>query len=68
VTGITLLARLYILQGRLRQATATFEQVLRMVPRPEVLQTLFGSLFYYFGLGDLLRECNELEAAEQHLA
>jgi LuxR family maltose regulon positive regulatory protein len=68
VTGITLLARLYILQGRLRQAAATFEQVVQVVPRPEVLQTLFGSLFYYFSLGDLLREWNHLEAAEQHLA
>ena len=28
---------------------------------------MFSSLFYYFGLGDLLRECNELDAAEQHL-
>jgi len=30
----------------------------------EVLQ----SLFYFFSLGDLLRECNDLDAAEQHLA
>jgi LuxR family maltose regulon positive regulatory protein len=67
VTGITLLARLYILQGRLRQAAATFEQVVQVVPRPEVLQTLFGSLFYYFCLGDLLREWNDLDAAERHL-
>ena len=28
----------------------------------------FSSLYYYFGLGDLLREKDELEAAEQHLA
>jgi LuxR family maltose regulon positive regulatory protein len=64
---MTLLARLYILQGKLRQAAATYEQVVQVVPRPEVLQSLFGSLFYYFGLGDLLREWNDLEAAEQHL-
>jgi LuxR family maltose regulon positive regulatory protein len=68
VTGITLLARLYILQGRLRKAAATYEQVVQVVPRPEVLQTLFGSLFYHFSLGDLLREWNHLDAAEQHLA
>jgi LuxR family maltose regulon positive regulatory protein len=29
---------------------------------------LFTSLYYYFGLGDLLREWNELDAAERHLA
>ena len=65
VNSICLLARLHILQGRLRQAAATYEQV---VPRPEVLQTAFSGLFYYFGLGDLLREWNEQEAAEHHLA
>jgi LuxR family maltose regulon positive regulatory protein len=32
-----------------------------------VLQTSFGSFFYHFGLGDLLREWNDLEAAERHL-
>jgi LuxR family maltose regulon positive regulatory protein len=67
VNGICLLARLHVLQGRLRQAAATYRQVVQAVPRPEVLQTLYGSLFYYFGLGDLLRECNDLEAAERLL-
>ena len=28
---------------------------------------MFSSLFYYFGLGDLLREWNDLEAAERYL-
>jgi LuxR family maltose regulon positive regulatory protein len=68
VTSTCLLARLYILQGRLRQAVATYEQLMQVVPRPEVLQTAPSSLFYYFGLGDLLREWNELDAAERHLA
>jgi ATP/maltotriose-dependent transcriptional regulator MalT len=67
VSSLTLLARLHVLQGRLRQAAATYAQVVKEVPRPEVLQTAFSSLFYYFGLGDLLREWNELEAAERHL-
>jgi LuxR family maltose regulon positive regulatory protein len=67
VNSICLLARLRVLQGRLRQAATTYEQVVQAIPRPEVLQTAFSSLFYYFGLGDLLREWNELEAAEQHL-
>ncbi len=68
VSSICLLARLHILQGRLRQAAATFAQVAQVVPRPEVLHTMFSSLSYYFGLGDLLRQWDELEAAEQYLA
>ena len=67
VHSICLLARLYVLQGRLRLAAATYRQVVQAVPRPEVVQIIFGSLYYYFGLGDLLRECNDLDAAEQHL-
>jgi len=67
VSSTCLLAQLHILQGRLRQAAATYAQVAQVVPRPEVLQTMFTGLFYYFGLGDLLRECNDLEAAERHL-
>ncbi len=67
VGSITLLARLHVLQGKLRQAATTYAQVVQAVPRPEALQTIFHSLSYYFGLGDLLREWNDLEAAEQHL-
>jgi LuxR family maltose regulon positive regulatory protein len=68
VTSTCLLARLHILQGRFRQAAATYEQLMQVVLRPEVLQTAPSSLFYYFGLGDLLREWNELDDAERHLA
>ena len=67
VSSISALARLHVLQGKLRQAAATYAQVVEVVPRPEVLQSIFRSLFYYFGLGDLLREWNDLEAAERHL-
>jgi LuxR family transcriptional regulator, maltose regulon positive regulatory protein len=67
VNGITLLAHLHMLQGRLRQAAATYAQVVQTIPRPEILQTFFRSLSYYFGLGDLLRQWNQLEAAEEHL-
>ena len=68
VSGMTLKARLHVLQGRLRQAAVLYEQVVQVVSRQEVLQTVFSSLFYYFGLGDLLREWNELDAAERYLA
>jgi LuxR family maltose regulon positive regulatory protein len=68
VSSICLLARLHVLQGRLHQAAATYAQVVQVVPRPDVLQTMFTSLYYYFGLGDLLREWNVLDAAERYLA
>jgi LuxR family maltose regulon positive regulatory protein len=68
VSSIYLLARLHLLQGRLRQAAATYARVVQLVPRPEVLQTAPSSLFYYFGMGDLLREWNDLEAAEHYLS
>lgn len=68
VSGIALLARLQVLQGRLRQAQITYAQVTQVVSSPEVLQTLFTGPYYYFGLGDLLHEWNDLEAAERHLA
>jgi ATP/maltotriose-dependent transcriptional regulator MalT len=56
-----------VLQGRLKQAAATYGEVVQLVKRPEELRLLIASPAYYFGLGDLLREWNELEAAEQHL-
>ncbi len=64
---LTNLARLQVLQGRLRQALGTYEEVLRALPEPQTLPALGGSPAYYFGLGDLLREWNELEAAERLL-
>jgi LuxR family maltose regulon positive regulatory protein len=67
MSSMTLLARLHIQQGRLHQADATYRQAMQAVSRPEVLPTMFSSLSYYFGLGDLLREWNELDMAEQHL-
>jgi LuxR family maltose regulon positive regulatory protein len=68
VESIALLARLYVLQGRLRQAMATYAQVAQLVPQAERLQTLFTSLYYYFGLGNLLCELNDLDAAERYLS
>lgn len=49
VSSTCLLARLHILQGKLRQAAATYAQVVQVVPRPEVLQIIFSCLYYYFG-------------------
>jgi len=68
LTSITLLAHLQVLQGRARQAAVTYEQVLEVVPGQDMLRVLVGSAGYYFGLGDLLREWNNLDAAERFLA
>ena len=68
VGSIIVLAALHILQSRLRLASATYQQVVEVVPQPELLQTLFTSFPYYFGQGYILYEKNELDAAEQYLA
>jgi len=63
---LILLARLHLLQGRLHQAAATYVDALQVI-QPEEKSVLGNSSHYYFGLGDLLCEWNELERAEQHL-
>jgi LuxR family maltose regulon positive regulatory protein len=66
--GLTLMAQLQILQGRLHAAAATYRQAAQLAPEPGGLQRLIGSAAYYFGLGDLHREWNDLAAAEEYLA
>ncbi len=66
--GVTLLARLQVLQGRLRQAVATYREAMQIAPGQQDLKVLIGSPAYYFGLGDVLREWNDLDAAEDLLA
>jgi LuxR family maltose regulon positive regulatory protein len=61
------LARLHLLQGRLHQAASTIEQLLHQASGHEGLQTLLSGADYYFLQGELLREWNQLEQAEQHL-
>jgi ATP/maltotriose-dependent transcriptional regulator MalT len=68
VISMCLLAHLHVLQGQLRRAATTYAPVVQTVPHPEVLHTFFSNHFYYFGLGDLLRERNDLETAGMHLA
>ncbi len=65
--SISTLARFQLLQGRLRQAAVTMEQATRLVPQPAGLHTLLHGADYYFLLGELLREWNQLDRAEQHL-
>jgi LuxR family transcriptional regulator, maltose regulon positive regulatory protein len=65
--SISNLARLQLLQGRLRQAASTIEQVMHLASGHRRLQDLLNGADYYFTLGDLLREWNQLERAKQHL-
>jgi ATP/maltotriose-dependent transcriptional regulator MalT len=65
--SLTNLAQLQMLQGRLRQAAATFRQAARVVPRQAQMQAIMGSPVYACGLAEILREWNELEQAEQLL-
>ena len=66
--SLTLLARLHMLQGRLREAASTYRQTVQVIGGQDVLVVLPGSPAYCFGLGDLLREWNRLEEAERLLS
>jgi LuxR family maltose regulon positive regulatory protein len=67
LTAITNLARLQALQGQLHRAAATYADAVPASSAQGGLAALAGSPAYYFGLGELLREWNELDAAERHL-
>ena len=60
------LAEVQVMQGQLRRATATFRQVVALAADQNVwpFPPVCGA---YIGLGDILFEQNELEAARQHL-
>jgi LuxR family maltose regulon positive regulatory protein len=66
--GYTSVAYLQVLQGRLHTAATTYAEVERLIPGPDALQALSGSPAYYFGMGDLQREWNNLDAAADNLA
>jgi LuxR family maltose regulon positive regulatory protein len=67
VRNITTLARLQVLQGRLKLAAATYADAARLEPGLGDMQALYASPNYYFGLGDLLREWNDMTEAERYL-
>jgi LuxR family maltose regulon positive regulatory protein len=67
LSSMTNLARLHVQQGRLRQARATFEEAMQAVSDSAKMQQLYGGPAYYFGMGDLYREWNDLGAAQSHL-
>jgi LuxR family maltose regulon positive regulatory protein len=63
--GLVILARLHMLQGRLREAVAAYDEAGGAAPVEKVLQVLDSSVPYSFGLGDLLREWNRLDEAKR---
>jgi LuxR family maltose regulon positive regulatory protein len=63
-----LLARLQVLQGQLREAAVTYEKAGQTIPNQKVLRVLGSASVHSFGMGDLLREWNKLDAAEDLLA
>jgi LuxR family maltose regulon positive regulatory protein len=65
--SISNLARLQLLQGRLHQAAVTIERAAQLAPGHGGLQALINGADYYFILGDLQREWNQLDRAEQQL-
>ena len=67
LSSFSLLGRLQMLQGRLHTAARTYGQAMQVTSEREIFQTLVNSADYYFGMGDLLREWNELDEAERHL-
>jgi LuxR family maltose regulon positive regulatory protein len=62
--GIIMLARLQTMQGRLRQAAATFERAMLLIPEKQVLERIAGNAVYYFLLGEIHYEWNDLVEAE----
>jgi LuxR family maltose regulon positive regulatory protein len=67
VRSISNLARLQLLQGRLRSGAITIEQAAQLAARHGGLHALINGADYYFILGDVLCEWNQLDIAEQHL-
>jgi LuxR family maltose regulon positive regulatory protein len=61
------LAYLQVLQGRLRQSEATYTSAISIVANPQQIKFLFGGAAFYFGLGELYREQNQLNKAADYL-
>ncbi|MGD8753765.1 MAG: LuxR C-terminal-related transcriptional regulator [Anaerolineales bacterium] len=60
------LAELWVMQGHLHQAKAVLEDALQWAAEQGV-QTMPATSMVYAKLGDVLREQNDLQAAEDHL-
>jgi LuxR family maltose regulon positive regulatory protein len=65
--AVTNLGRLQALQGQLRHAKVTFTLAEDVFPGRVGLQEVLNGAAFYIGVGDLLREWNELEEAHRQL-
>ena len=68
LTTVINVARLQALQGRLRTAAATYQELVPIAGGPEALQTIHGGLPYFVGMGELHYEWNQLDRAGEFLA
>jgi LuxR family maltose regulon positive regulatory protein len=73
LAAITNLARLKVMQGRLHAATATYREMTQIAigtdqPVLKKGDHMLEGPAYYAGMGDLLREWNDFDTAEQQLA
>lgn len=66
VLAASRLGTLYELKGQLRQAARTYQEALKMAAGSDG-QPLSVSALVQVGLGEVLREWNELDAAESHV-
>jgi len=66
IGGAIALAEIRIAQGRLREAIRTYEQALQLAAE-QGDPLLRGTADMYAGMSELCRECNDLDAAGQHL-
>ncbi len=68
LTTVINVARLRALQGRLRAAAATYQELVPIAGGPEALQAIHGGLPYFVAMGELHYEWNELDRAGECLA
>jgi LuxR family maltose regulon positive regulatory protein len=64
--GLAYLAEVHVLQGRLHAAATTYTELAQLATESPS-QSLVGGAAYWFGMGDLHREWNDLETAEREL-
>lgn len=68
LSAIVNVARLQTLQGRLRAASATYQELVLLAGGPDKIRSLHGGLPYFVGLGELYYEWNELDEAGEFLS
>ena len=68
IVAVINVARLQVLQGRLRAAATTYQELVPIAGGLDEVQAIHGGLPYFLGLGELHYEWNELDQAGEYLA